>query len=713
MTNKDSTGILNGIRVLDLTRMLSGPYCTMMLADHGAEVIKIESETGDSSRANGPFRDDDPKQEWAGYFVSLNRSKKSIKLDLKTEIGKENFKELVKQADVIVENFRPNVMERLGLQYEELAKINPRLVYGAIRGFGDPRSGESPYVKWPSYDVVAQAMGGIIGITGADASSPTKVGPGVGDIFTGLMMSFGIIAALRHAEATGYGQFIDIGMYDAVLSLCERAVYQHDFDGTIPGPEGNGHPLLAPFGIFPARDGQVAIGIVDDVFWNELAKCMGEEALADDKRFSTRAARKENSQTVNALVSSWTKQKTKNELLNILGGKLPFGPVNTIKDIFNDEHVNVRKMIVSVPHHDSTKRDWKVAANPIKFSLKPAPKAITPPKIGEHNEKYLSNSLNSNIYENPDKSRSLRDAFGNFATGVTIITTTDTDGSPRGFTANSFTSVSLEPPLLLVCIAKTAHSAPIFSDAKHFAINILSERQKDLSGLFASKEVNKFEQSNWCHGSKKLPILKGNIAHFICENDRLVDAGDHLILIGKVLDHEVSEGTPLGYFKGNYFSVSHEQTLIEAANTTGNIMIGGVLSKDNKILLKKEKNNKFSIPKAPKTNMSKHGLFQHLEDIKLNPQLNFIYAIYRDTETSNHHIFYNGIVKGNAPNDFEFFGLDKIPFGDILLPAEKSMLERYAREFKHGTFGFYEGNEQAGTVREISSIPSKYEIKGP
>jgi len=146
----------------------------------------------------------------------------------------------VKQADVIVENFRPNVMERLGLQYEELAKINPRLVYGAIRGFGDPRSGESPYVKWPSYDVVAQAMGGIIGITGADASSPTKVGPGVGDIFTGLMMSFGIIAALRHSEATGYGQFIDIGMYDAVLSLCERAVYQHDFDGTIPGPEGNG-----------------------------------------------------------------------------------------------------------------------------------------------------------------------------------------------------------------------------------------------------------------------------------------------------------------------------------------------------------------------------------------------------------------------------------------------------------------------------------------
>ena len=151
-------GILHGIRVLDLSRMLSGPYCTMMLADHGAEVIKIEDPKGDTSRTNGPFRDDDPGHDWAGYFVSLNRSKKSVVLDLKTEAGRDRLRTLVRTADVLVENFRPGVMERLGLSYESLAEINPALVYAAIRGFGDPRSGASPYADWPSYDVVAQAI---------------------------------------------------------------------------------------------------------------------------------------------------------------------------------------------------------------------------------------------------------------------------------------------------------------------------------------------------------------------------------------------------------------------------------------------------------------------------------------------------------------------------------------------------------------------------
>ena len=165
-------GILSGLRVLDLSRMLSGPYCTMMLADHGAEVIKIEGRDGDTSRANGPFRADDPDHDWAGYFVSLNRSKKSVVLDLKSDSGRVQFLQLVRCADVVVENFRPGVMERLGLSYEVLAVENPRLVYAAIRGFGDPRSGASPYANWPSYDVVAQAMGGLIALTGPDATTP-------------------------------------------------------------------------------------------------------------------------------------------------------------------------------------------------------------------------------------------------------------------------------------------------------------------------------------------------------------------------------------------------------------------------------------------------------------------------------------------------------------------------------------------------------------
>ena len=203
-------GILSGIRVIDLTRMLSGPYCTMVLADHGAEVIKIEDFSGDSSRRSGPFRKDDTMKQWAGYFVSLNRSKKSVVLDLKTPQGKKAFLNLVKSTSILIENFRPGVMERLGLSYEILKKVNPKLVYGAIRGFGDPRTGSSPYQDWPSYDVVAQAMGGAISLTGSDKENCTKIGPGVGDIFSGLMMSFGVITALREVEQTGIGQFVDV-----------------------------------------------------------------------------------------------------------------------------------------------------------------------------------------------------------------------------------------------------------------------------------------------------------------------------------------------------------------------------------------------------------------------------------------------------------------------------------------------------------------------
>ena len=343
----DAKGILSGLRVLDLSRMLSGPYCTMMLADQGAEVIKIEPAEGDSSRTNGPFRDDDPNHDWAGYFVSLNRSKKSIVLDLKAEAGRADLLALVKTADVLVENFRPGVMDRLGLSYAVLTAANPRLIHAAIRGFGDPSSGASPYADWPSYDVVAQAMGGLIGVTGADAAHPTKVGPGIGDVFAGALMAFGIMAALRQAEATGRGQFLDIAMYDAMISLCERLIYQHDFDGSIPAPEGNAHPLLAPFGIFAAKDGHVAIGIVDDAFWRALARAMGQGDLGTDPRFATRGARRIHAGVLNAMVAEWAAALTKAELSTVLGGLVPFGPVNSVADIFADPHVAARGMIAT------------------------------------------------------------------------------------------------------------------------------------------------------------------------------------------------------------------------------------------------------------------------------------------------------------------------------------------------------------------------------
>ncbi|MEM9473385.1 MAG: CoA transferase [Pseudomonadota bacterium] len=226
----DNPGILTGVKVLDFSRMLSGPYCTMMMADHGAEIIKVESPDGGTSRSNGPYRKDDPERKWAGYFVSLNRSKKSVVLDLKSAEGRDAASQLAKDADVVLENFRPGVMERLGLGYDDIAAVNPKLVYASISGSGNPRNGESSYVKLPSYDVVAQAMGGLMSITGPDVSTPMKAGPGVGDIFTGMMMAFAILAALRHAERSGEGQFVDIAMFDAMISLCERIVYQQDIE---------------------------------------------------------------------------------------------------------------------------------------------------------------------------------------------------------------------------------------------------------------------------------------------------------------------------------------------------------------------------------------------------------------------------------------------------------------------------------------------------
>lgn len=384
MTEK-SAGILSGIRVLDFSRMLSGPYCTMMLADHGAEVIKIEGPDGDTSRTNGPYRADDPDREWAGYFVSLNRGKKSLMLDLKDAAARQAVRALSRESHLLVENFRPGVMERLGLGYEELAAENPALVYAAIRGFGDPRSGASPYATWPSYDVVAQAMGGLMGMTGEDRDHPMKTGPGIGDIFAGMMMAFAAIAAIRHAEKTGRGQFVDIAMYDAMISLCERMVYLYDIEGRIAEPSGNGHPLLAPFGVFRAADGWVSIGVVDDAFWRELVHIMARPELLADSRFGTKDGRRRHAAEVNALVTAWTSARSKAELSALLGGKLPFGPVNDAGDIMFDPHVTARSMVATVPHADAGHMPWRVAANPIRFGLIPGVPLTAPPRLGEHN----------------------------------------------------------------------------------------------------------------------------------------------------------------------------------------------------------------------------------------------------------------------------------------------------------------------------------------
>lgn len=382
-------GALTGTRVIDLTQMLAGPYCTMMLADHGAEVVKIEPVDGDPTRHFGPFRPDDAERHYGGYFQSTNRNKLSVAMDLKHPEGKAILLEMVRGADILVENFRAGVMDRLGLGYEVLAAENPRLVYAAIRGFGDPRTGASPHVDRPAFDVVAQAMGGAMGITGPDADTPIKIGPGIGDIFPAALAAFGILAAYHHAQRTGEGQFVDVAMYDGVVALCERIIYQQSYTGKPPQPEGNQHPILCPFGTFPAKDGQVTVGCPRDSFWVELADIMGRPELAQDARFLTNNDRLAHRAETVAIVEAWTSVRTKAEIAAALGTRVPFGPVNTSVDIFADPHMAVREMLVEVEHPGSA-TPVIVASTPIRMTATPGGVSRRAPIAGEHSDAVLS-----------------------------------------------------------------------------------------------------------------------------------------------------------------------------------------------------------------------------------------------------------------------------------------------------------------------------------
>ena len=386
-------GALEGLVVIDLTQMLAGPYSTMMLADQGARVIKVEPPGGENTRRAGPRTEGALGIEQGGfgpYFASVNRNKESIVLDLKTPQGKDALLRLIDQADALVENFRSGAMERLGLAYETLILRNPKLVYATLRGFGDPRTGLSPYADWPAYDPVAQAMGGIMGITGPVAGgAPTKVGPGIGDIAPGMFLAFGITSACWRAQRTGRGQFVDVAMTDAVLAVCERIVYQYSVTGQVPGPEGNGHPLLCPFGLFPASDGWVSLGVPNDRFWVPLTHKMGRPELALDPHYRTNDDRIAQRADVETLVGQWTSRHTRAELTALLGGEIPFAPVYTAADVFADPHYRARQMLVATEHPGAAK-PLVLAGTPVKMSETPGAVRKRAPLVGEHSESVLA-----------------------------------------------------------------------------------------------------------------------------------------------------------------------------------------------------------------------------------------------------------------------------------------------------------------------------------
>jgi succinyl-CoA:mesaconate CoA transferase len=379
-------GALSNLRVIDLTQVLAGPYCTMLLADMGADVVKIERPGGDLIRSNPPFVADPEREAYGGYFQSVNRGKRSLELDFNDQGDREDFLSLVEEADVVVENYRAGTMEKYDLGYETLIERNPQLIYSSIRGFGDPRTGETHRQGQPSFDLIAQALGGVMEITGHEDGPPTKVGPGIGDLFTATLNCIGILAAVNHRAQTGEGQYVDTAMYDAMLSMTERAIYQHSYTGQAPSRRGNSHPTLFPYDAFETRDGHAVIAAFGTNHWNEVCAAMDRPDLAAE--YPTAADRLEHRDDLREEIAAWAADLETAELVDALEGRVPVAPVQSTDEIFEDSHVRDREMLVPV-EQPGADRQVEVAGSPIKMSETPPEPGGRAPLLDEHREELL------------------------------------------------------------------------------------------------------------------------------------------------------------------------------------------------------------------------------------------------------------------------------------------------------------------------------------
>jgi formyl-CoA transferase len=377
-----SSGPLAGITVLDLTRVLSGPYCTMLLGDMGARVLKIEQPgRGDDTRAWGPpFVSGE-----STYFLSINRNKESVTLDFKTPRGRELLQQLIAQADVLVENFRPGALARLGLDYESLRTAHPRLVFCSISGFGQngPRSSQ------PGYDAVMQAEGGLMSVTGDAAGPPFRMGVAIADLTAGLLAAQGIALALFARERTGQGQFVDVALFDGVISLLSYQASAHLNAAFTPARMGNRHPQIAPYDIFPASDGEFFLAVGNDEQFARLCNEAGLEPLVRDERFATNPARVTNYPQLRDRLSVALRERTRAEWIAALTGVgVPCGAVRDIPEVLDDPQVAAREMVAAVEH--ATAGAVKVLGVPLKLSGTPGAVRTAPPALGEHTEIVLS-----------------------------------------------------------------------------------------------------------------------------------------------------------------------------------------------------------------------------------------------------------------------------------------------------------------------------------
>ncbi len=373
---------LEGIRVLDLTRALAGPFCTLMLGDNGADVIKIEIPgTGDDTRSWGPpFI-----QEESAYFLSINRNKRSLTLNLRDPKAKEIFLKLAGDADVVVENFTPGVMERFGLGYEEVKATNPGIIYCSISGFGQG----GPYRTRSAYDQIMQGMGGLMSITGEPDGEPQKIGVAVTDIGAGMWAAFGIMSAIHHRHVHGEGQYIDVSMLDAQVAWLTYQAAYYFANGEAPRRLGAAHPTLVPYQAFPCKDGKLLnLAVGSERIWERFCEAIGRPDLKDNPDYATNPDRVKNRDKLVSLLGEVFSQRPVLEWVDALNGaSVPAGPINDLADVFSDPQVLARDMFQEIPH--PTLGSIKQTGLPIKFSGTPGGLDRHPPLLGEHNSEIL------------------------------------------------------------------------------------------------------------------------------------------------------------------------------------------------------------------------------------------------------------------------------------------------------------------------------------
>jgi crotonobetainyl-CoA:carnitine CoA-transferase CaiB-like acyl-CoA transferase len=377
---------LHGIRVLDLSRVLAGPYCTMVLGDLGADVIKVESPEGDETRGWGPPFVGEAQGESA-YYLCINRNKRGIVVDFKTAQGRDLLHGLIRQCDVLVENFRPGSLARFSLDFESVSAINPSLIYCSITGFGQT----GPLRDKPGYDFMIQAMGGIMSVTGEPDCEPMKSGVAVADLFAGQNAVIAILAALQARHHTGKGQHLDISLFDSQLGWLANVASNYLISGNLPKRYGNAHANIVPYQSFRASDGWFVVAVGNDRQFAKMCEVIGKSELVSDERFATNSARVQNRDALISILQPVFMTKSVDEWLSLVGDEFPCGPINNVEQVFSMPQVEAREMLIHMQH--PTIGELPLVGSPLKFSDTPVEYKLPPPRLGEHTEEVLKELL--------------------------------------------------------------------------------------------------------------------------------------------------------------------------------------------------------------------------------------------------------------------------------------------------------------------------------